>query len=470
MASEHHIPLNEKLLRRGRVPNGAFADALSPLSEIPMLLTLDQLRPNPDNPRTSRNPKYDEIKDSIRSRGLNSVPKVTKDPDNPQDIYIFSDGGNTRHAVLTELYAETGDDRFRCIQCIVKPWPGRLHCVIGHLAENDMRGELSFIEKAFGIEKARVIHEEQLGRAVSQRELAELLKNGGYPVHHSNISRMKSAIELLYPWMPDLLNSGIGRPQVSQLLALRATAEKAWQSFSQSGAVPPERDFSSVFGEVCRGFNSPEDYTADLFEAALMTAIQQAMPDHALTGNIRQAASEPQELKQPKVPEASTLPLSSMIIEEKPENLPSEKATRKQKQAATEAVPGALLSVAAVASDTITDIWHIPALQDDIEHLQNIAFRLSYTLAETTGTEHTISEDPLYESAGYSVLPAPGNELLAALCGSGNDCVISMLIGSADPFSSVVCDDNTALNYLRLLRIIRRIRELQRQSYGEVSA
>ncbi len=453
MASEHHIPLNEKLLRRGRVPNGAFADALSPLSEIPMLLTLDQLRPNPDNPRTSRNPKYDEIKASIRSRGLDSVPKVTKDPDNPQDTYIFSDGGNTRHAVLTELYAETGDDRFRCIQCIVKPWPGRLHCVIGHLAENDMRGELSFIEKAFGIEKARVIHEEQLGRAVSQRELAELLKNSGYPVHHSNISRMKSAIDLLYPWMPNLLNSGIGRPQVSQLLALRATAEKAWQSFSQSGAVPPERDFSSVFGEVCRGFNSPEDYTADLFEAALMTAIQEAMPGHVLTGDTRQAASEQQaENNQPE----------TVAVTEKPVSTPAEKSLRNPRPAIADTPP--------VAPETTADIWHIPALQDDIEHLQNTAFRLSYTLAETTGTEHTISEDPLYESAGYSVLPAPGNELLAALCGSGNDCVISMLIGSADPFSSVVCDDNTALNYIRLLRIIRRIRELQRQSYGEVSA
>lgn len=453
MASEHHIPLNEKLLRRGRMPNGAFADVLSPLSEIPMLLTLDQLRPNPDNPRTSRNPKYDEIKDSIRSRGLDSVPKVTKDPDNPQDIYIFSDGGNTRHAVLTELYAETGDDRFRCIQCIVKPWPGRLHCVIGHLAENDMRGELSFIEKAFGIEKARGIHEEQLGRAVSQRELAELLKNSGYPVHHSNISRMKSAIDLLYPWMPDLLNSGIGRPQVAQLLALRATAEKAWQSFSQAGTVPPERDFSSVFGEVCRSFNTPEDYTADLFEAALMTAIQQAMPDHALTGDIRQAASEQQaENNQPE----------TVVATEKPVSTPAEKSLRNPRPAIADTPPA--------APETTADIWHIPALQDDIEHLQNIAFRLSYTLAETTGTEHTISEDSLYESAGYSVLPAPGNELLAALCGSGNDCVISMLIGSADPFSSVVCDDNTALNYIRLLRIIRRIRELQRQSYGEVSA
>ena len=101
MAAEIAIPLNEKLLRRGRVPDGESGGKGVPLSEIPMLLTLDQLRPNPDNPRTSRNPKYDEIKASIRRRGLDSVPKVTRDPECPDDTYIFSDGGNTRHAILS---------------------------------------------------------------------------------------------------------------------------------------------------------------------------------------------------------------------------------------------------------------------------------------------------------------------------------------------------------------------------------
>lgn len=227
MTSKKSIQLGEKLLQRGRTPNTESSAVVLPVNEMPMVLTLEQLRPNPDNPRTSRNPKYEDIKASIRARGLDSVPKVTKDPESPEDVYIFSDGGNTRYSILTELYAETGDERFRRVQCIVKPWPGRLQCVIGHLAENDVRGELSFIEKAFGIEKARAIYEEQLGREVSQRELADLLKEAGYPVHHSNISRMMATIEYLWPWMPNLLNSGMGRPQIAQLIALRTAAEKA---------------------------------------------------------------------------------------------------------------------------------------------------------------------------------------------------------------------------------------------------
>lgn len=469
MAAETVIPLDEKLLRRGRVPNGGKHINSVPLSEIPMVLTLEQLRPNPDNPRTSRNPKYDDIKASIRSRGLDSVPKVTRDPDSPDDVYIFSDGGNTRHAVLTELYAETGDDRFRCIQCIVKPWPGRLHCVIGHLAENDMRGELSFIEKAFGVEKARSLYEVQLGRQVSQRELADLLKAGGYPVHHSNISRMTSAIELLYPWMPDLLDSGMGRPQVTQLLALRATAEKTWQSFRERCAIPPEREFTAVFGEVCGTFSDPEDYSAELFKTALTEAMQQAMPDPALTPDVWLAASDPQ-VRQPlrlpeSQPEDAPPPVSSPPVNT-PEK-PVQETGRKQPVADTEQIirPAATRS----PPEAVTDFWHIPALQDDTEHLQNAAFRLAFELAESAGCPHTLTEDNSPGSAGYAVMPEPGNALLAALCGTGGACLVSGLIGSADPSGTAVCDDDTALKYLRLLRIIRRIRELQRRTPREAA-
>lgn len=171
MTSKKVQTLGEQLLQRGRSPASGSV-AVLPVSEMPIVLTLDQLRPNPDNPRTTRNPKYDDIKASILARGLDTVPKVTKDPDSAEDVYIFSDGGNTRYTILIELWEETRDERFRRIQCIFKPWPGRLKCVIGHLAENDVRGDLSFIEKSFGVAKARSIQEELLGREISQRELA----------------------------------------------------------------------------------------------------------------------------------------------------------------------------------------------------------------------------------------------------------------------------------------------------------
>ena len=215
--SRNRTNIGASMLQPGRRTSGSVESTM--VVEMPMVLTIEQLAPNPDNPRTSRNPRYDEIKASIKARGLDTVPKVTRDPDGDPNKYIFSDGGNTRYQILTELWQETGEERFFRIHVLVKPWPGRLQCVIGHLAENEVRGDLSFIEKARGIHKARIIYEEQLGKSVSLRELSTLLTSEGLPVHNSTISRMEDALKYLFPWMPDLLESGLGAPQIRLMLA-----------------------------------------------------------------------------------------------------------------------------------------------------------------------------------------------------------------------------------------------------------
>ncbi len=64
-----HKPLNlgAAIMQPGR--QASAAGNVVALGETPMILTLDQLRPNPDNPRTTRNPRYDDIKNSIHARG-----------------------------------------------------------------------------------------------------------------------------------------------------------------------------------------------------------------------------------------------------------------------------------------------------------------------------------------------------------------------------------------------------------------
>ncbi|MBJ9141508.1 MULTISPECIES: ParB family protein [Citrobacter] len=537
MTSKKSSQLGEKLLQRGRTPNTESSAVVLPVNEMPMVLTLEQLRPNPDNPRTSRNPKYEDIKASIRARGLDSVPKVTKDPESPEDVYIFSDGGNTRYSILTELYAETGDERFRRVQCIVKPWPGRLQCVIGHLAENDVRGELSFIEKAFGIEKARAIYEEQLGREVSQRELADLLKEAGYPVHHSNISRMVATIEHLWPWMPNLLNSGMGRPQIAQLITLRTAAEKAWQAFSQNVALPPEQEFNDVFGGVCRAFDDPDHYSADIFKEELIAALLKAMPDPQLTYDSWLIELDPQEQNRRKLFGAPE-PLPQHVLDAdkshdepspspaaEPPSVTTDSGSTRKKPVTTEgdssehidlppdeeqldlydgnilgdstselpdAPPGVEqepgdctggqrqeppvnpITFAANGLEPVTDIWHIPALQDDVEHLQDIAFRLAFELAEVMGVEDVIQEDKSLLGAGYSLSPNANGELLAALCGGGSYTPLStltgFLLGASSPFDEPLLNDVYAVKFLRLIRVVRRLRELQRQTFREETA
>ncbi len=96
MNNIHNLNLGAAMLQRGKSPVQTAElspTAVQPVSEMAMVLTLDQLRPNPDNPRKGRNPRFEEIKASVRARGLDSIPKVTRDPDG-DDVYIFSDGGN----------------------------------------------------------------------------------------------------------------------------------------------------------------------------------------------------------------------------------------------------------------------------------------------------------------------------------------------------------------------------------------
>ena len=84
---------------------------------------------------------------------------VTRRPG--EDHYIIRNGGNTRLAILRELWSETKDERYFRISCLFRPWPSRGEVVMltGHLAENELRGGLTFIERALGVEKAREFYE-----------------------------------------------------------------------------------------------------------------------------------------------------------------------------------------------------------------------------------------------------------------------------------------------------------------------
>ena len=169
-----------KLLATGFERSGPSAATLSdPIADTPMVVTLDQLRPYDHDPRVTRNPAYAEIKASIRERGLDAPPAITRRPGEAH--YIIRNGGNTRLAILRELWSETKEERFFRIACLFRPWParGEIVALTGHLAENELRGGLTFIERALGIEKAREFYEQESGQALSQSELARRLNAEG---------------------------------------------------------------------------------------------------------------------------------------------------------------------------------------------------------------------------------------------------------------------------------------------------
>ncbi|CAI8926780.1 ParB family protein [Pseudomonas chlororaphis] len=263
--------MKEQLLKPAFQQNAPAAQRMSdPIVDTPMVLTLDQMLPYDTNPRTTRNPKYDEIKESIQQRGLDAPPPVTRRPG--EDKFRIRNGGNTRLAILNELHRETGDEKFFRFHCLFRPWDatrGEIISLTGHLAENDLQGQLKFIERAVGVDKARALYEEESGGAISQRELARRLSADGYPVSQSHISRMQDTIRFLLPAIPGLLYSGLGVDRITKLLALRKSTLLCWeQNYQDPGQL---LEFDTIFQDVLAQFEGDaEEFLPQRFQDELI--------------------------------------------------------------------------------------------------------------------------------------------------------------------------------------------------------
>lgn len=287
-----------KLLTERFRRSGPEAEVLSdPLTDTPMTVTLDQLLPYDLNPRVTRNPRYEDIKASIHRRGLDAPPAITRRPGDSH--YLIRNGGNTRLAILNELWAETKDESFFRIQCLFRPWPsrGEIVALTGHLAENELHGGLTFIERALGVEQARTLYEQEADRRLSQSELARWLSADGYPISQSQISRMQDTIQFLLPAIPTVLYGGLGRPQIERLTALRKAAERVWDA--RSGNQQATLTFPTLFHDVLALFdNGPETFSiprvqdeligqlAELLDADYDTLALEMLDTHSRPGAL----------------------------------------------------------------------------------------------------------------------------------------------------------------------------------------
>ncbi|WP_033868046.1 ParB family protein [Pseudomonas aeruginosa] len=276
MAKINPQDLKDRLLAPGFTAPPVLEQLSDPISDTPMVLTLDQVLPWHDNPRTTRNPKYDELKESIRHRGLDTPPPVTRRPG--EDKYRIRNGGNTRLEILNELYKETGDERYFRINCLFRPWDkqrGEIIALTGHLAENDLKGDLKFIERAIGVKKAKVLYEQESGgENISQRELARRLKADGYPVSQSHISKMLDTVEFLLPAIPSMLYSGLGVDRVSRILSLRKASLSCWKRLYSGEGI----DFEMLFQDTLAIFDSsPDEFIFERFQDELIDQIKRPL-------------------------------------------------------------------------------------------------------------------------------------------------------------------------------------------------
>ncbi|MGH8351607.1 MAG: ParB family protein [Pseudomonas sp.] len=250
--------ITQKLQQSHFPQRGSLIPPAAPTCDTSIIVTLEQLRPYEHNPRFIRNPLYEDIKASIRDRGLDQPPSITRRPNEAH--FIIRNGGNTRLSILRELWQETREARFFSITCLFRPWQSEPDVLLGHLAESDLHGQLTFVERALAVAKFREMVLEQRD-GLSQRELAAQLTAGGYPVSQSHISRMLDTLEHLLPAVPQTLYAGLGKPSIERIISLRRRAESVW---NRSAAAPLE--FTPLWLEVLSKFDSE---TADLDTAEL---------------------------------------------------------------------------------------------------------------------------------------------------------------------------------------------------------
>lgn len=201
------------------------------VTATPMLVDVDKIVPYDRNPRRNPNERYDEIKDSIRATGLDQGLIITQRPDAADpNVYMISAGGNTRIVALQELWRETGDDRFKQVWCQFRPWVGETQTLLAHIRENDLRSDLTFIDRALAIQELRQMLEAEAGKTLSQRELRDQLKAYGYQVSHTMIRWYDYTVDTLHPAIPTVLQSGMGRPQIQRIYELQRGFARAWAS------------------------------------------------------------------------------------------------------------------------------------------------------------------------------------------------------------------------------------------------
>lgn len=201
--SGRHVTIEERRrlvaesLRVGNPGNNAreLPAHADPRHDCQIELAVDDIRPYENNPRRAVNARFAEIKESIRSSGIRNPLTVTRRPGD--EHFIVEAGGNTRLLAVQELWTETRDARFQKLVVLFRPWRSESHVLTSHLVENELRGEMTFWDKATGVVALKAKLETEKGCLLSLRQLEDEMKSLGLSVNTATLAHSVFAAERL---------------------------------------------------------------------------------------------------------------------------------------------------------------------------------------------------------------------------------------------------------------------------------
>lgn len=213
----------------------------NPLTPTPMNLEIDRIKPYDRNPRRELNPRYDEIRASIQAQqGLNNPLTVTRRPDDER--FMVEAGGNTRLKVLKELWKETKDEVFYRVNVLFVPWVSESHVLSAHLIENELRGGMVLIDKAFAVKDLMVQFEKESGEPLTRSGFQRRLETIGYKLSRRQLIRFEYATETLDAVIPQALCAGLGGKKIDEIRDL----EIAYRRFCEDKSD----QFDLLFADV----------------------------------------------------------------------------------------------------------------------------------------------------------------------------------------------------------------------------
>ena len=107
---------------------------------------------------------------------------------------------------------------------------GDTDTLVAHLKENDVRGDLSFIDRARGLTELKALVEAEREQSMSQREFSAYLAEQGYGVSHTVLNSAAYAVQSPEASLPVALGAGMSQAQVDRIRKLHKAFVSAWSA------------------------------------------------------------------------------------------------------------------------------------------------------------------------------------------------------------------------------------------------
>ena len=250
-----------------------------PLEGALLMVPIDHISLYDRNPRREKNPRYAEIRASLLANGLQEILNVTQRPDARPEHYMIARGGNTVLQICKEIYEQSRDKRFHIIRCNYVAWTSESDALIGHIIENNARGDIRFIDSALATLQMKKLLTEEGGGPLSDARFIKTLQDKGHALSKVQLSRYIYAAETLYPCLPRALEAGLGGRKIDQIRELQNAALKVYAAHTQA----PEAAFSDTFFELLK---KADDETLDIEGLTRRLCYEIAEGDPAETNQV----------------------------------------------------------------------------------------------------------------------------------------------------------------------------------------